>query len=113
MSKYIEEFPTEIKKGVTVIHTKPTPIKNKHGYWGIIKYGENRYEATIHDKRRKIRVGLFDTLDEAVMARKIAEIKMESGEFASWIKTRPHGNSHKIKDFWEKEFDNYTKNRGK
>lgn len=106
----MNELQTEIKKGVTVIHTKPNPIKNKTGCYGISSYANYRYRVDIQIKHKKYILGIFDSLQDAMNARKVAEIKKSEGCFEQWFKTKPHGNSPQFIEFWEKEFEILKKN---
>lgn len=55
---------------------KSIQINNKTGCSGVYLYKElNKYRATIGLNRKKISLGLFNTLEEAINARKKAEKK--------------------------------------
>ena len=102
---------TEVKKGVTVIHTNPNPLTNSLGHWGIFRYNGNRFAAEIQLNYHKYRIGLFDTLEDAVKAREIAEMKVDSGEFEYWFNTKPNGHKKKeYEEFWKREFELFDRN---
>lgn len=95
----------KVEKGITVINLTEefAVVNNKYGSVGIIGY-QNRYRATIHIVRKKYSIGIFDTIQEAQMARAIAERKIEDGSFLSWFDSLPHGNSAEYASFWNAEF---------
>ena len=48
---------------------------NKSGYTGVNKLG-NRWRATIAHENKKIHIGVFDTIEEAVKARKDKQVEL-------------------------------------
>lgn len=46
---------------------------NKSGYPGVCSHGNNKYRAYISRKGKRVYLGLFDTVEEAVRARESAE----------------------------------------
>lgn len=104
----------EVKKGMTIIHTadEHIGIQNKNGCKGVSAYGNRfRVEITIgHKHEKKYLVGIFDTLPDAIKARKIAEAKKYSGCLESWLASKPHGNSEAYQKFWEIEFERLMEN---
>lgn len=52
--------------------------RNKTGVTGVCHYGKNRYRAYITRKGKKVELWCFDTLQEAIEARKKAEAKYEA-----------------------------------
>lgn len=98
----------EIKKGMTIIHTKEDHIgcRNKTGCQGISKYNNtNMLRVEISIKQKKYSVGIFDNLQDAMKARKVAETKKEAGCLLSWLASKPHGNTDNYIDFWKNEFE--------
>lgn len=98
---------TEIKNGVTIIHTGDSTggLKNKTGYNGVTFYKKgNKYRSEITIKKHKILLGFFEDKEMAIKARKVAEVKKEDGVLVDWIKNKPHGNSDKFEKFWQEEF---------
>lgn len=102
----------EVKKGMTIIHTAGIGIQNINGCRGVSAYG-NRFRVDItigHTHEKKYLVGIFDTLQDAIKARKIAEAKKYSGCLESWLASKPHGNSEAYQKFWEIEFERLMEN---
>lgn len=103
----------EVKKGMTIIHTtdEHIGIQNKHGCKGVVTFGNRfRVQITIGHNKKKYLVGTFDTLPDAIKARKIAEAKKYSGCLESWMASKPHGNSEECQKFWEIEFERLMEN---
>ena len=96
----------EIKKGITIIHIKDNGVRNKLGCPGVSRYNNtDRWRTEISIRKKKFLVGVFDDLNDAIKARKVAEIKKEAGILVQWLASRPHGNSDDYIKFWEKEFE--------
>jgi hypothetical protein len=58
------------------------PITNKSGYKGVsLRKSTGRYEARITAYGEKYHLGFFDTIEEAIIARKDAEERLH-GEYA-------------------------------
>lgn len=104
----------EVSNGITTLHTddgRTNGCINKLGVQGVsqIKYS-NRYRVDIAvGREHKYSIGVFDTLTEAVQARKIAEMKREDKTLVEWKKTIPDGHSKLWQAFWQKEFKKYAK----
>ena len=97
----------EIKNGTTIIHTAEDRIgvRNKLGCHGISYYNNtDKWRTEISVGKKKYLVGVFDDLDDAIKARKVAEKKKEAGILVSWLASRPHGNSDENILFWNNEF---------
>jgi hypothetical protein len=56
---------------------------NSSGVRGVSKAQNGKWEASIQFKKQKYRLGVFDTVDEAAIARGIAEKKL-FGDFQAW-----------------------------
>ena len=72
--------------GTSVLCIKPDRAVNKNsttGHKGISQYPDGRYRAYIYFKRKQYHLGIYDTLQQAVEARKIAEEKIYGG-FIEW-----------------------------
>jgi hypothetical protein len=104
---------TEIKFGMTIIHTQEDHIgvRNKLGCPGISRYNNtDKWRTDISIRQKKYLVGIFDNLQDAIKARKIAEQKKQSGTLVQWLDSRPHGNHLYCKEFWENEFKRMDEN---
>lgn len=102
---------TEIKNGVTIIHTGDAGngIKNKLGVYGITFYEkQKRYRSEITIKKKKMVIGFFDNKEMAIKARKVAEEKKKEGILIEWIAGKPHGNSANFETFWNEQFEKYN-----
>lgn len=96
-----------IEKGITHLNINIDCILNKYGCYGLSQYNySQKIRVEISIKKKKYLIGIFNTLDDAIKARKIAEKKREEGTLVEWLKTKPHGNSDACKEFWEIEFMN-------
>lgn len=100
----------EIKKGITILHTEGAggATLNKHGYKGIYTSGNKYCVAMTFGHRvnvKKYLIGTFDTIEEAAMARRIAELKRKQGCFEQWFASRPSGHCKAHKEFWKHEFE--------
>lgn len=96
-----------IKKGITHLNINIDCILNKYGCYGLSHYSySQKIRVEISIKKKKYLVGIFNTLDDAIKARKIAEKKRQEGTLVEWLKTKPHGNSNAYNEFWEREFLN-------
>ena len=78
---------------MTILHTAEDHIgiNNKFGCPGIKEYyktGKYLVEAFI--SKRRFRVGLFDSLDEAIEAKQIADAKKQEGVLEEWLATNPY-----------------------
>lgn len=110
---------TTIENGVTIISTGKSggEIINKTGVRGITIYkgmgsdNRNKYRSEIQVGKRKYAVGFFDTMEEAVKARDIAEEKRQDGTLIEWLKEKPHGNSSRFAGYWAAQFEEYEKNK--
>ena len=83
----------EIKYKMTILHTAEDHIgiNNKFGCPGIKEYyktGKYLVEAFIG--KRRFRVGLFDSLEEAIEAKHIADAKKQDGILQEWLATKPY-----------------------
>lgn len=83
----------EIKYKMTILHTAEDHIgiKNKFGCPGIKEYyktGKYLVEAFIG--KRRFRVGLFDSLEEAIEVKHIADAKKQEGILQEWLATKPY-----------------------
>ena len=98
----------KIEKGITHLNISADCFMyNKCGYYGLSQYEHSeKIRVEISIKKKKYLVGIFPTLDAAIVARKIAEKKREEGTLVEWLKSKPHGNSDAYKEFWEREFLN-------
>ena len=59
--------------------TNLPPKKSKTGFRGIKFYKENRYRVVLQVKGKKIHIGLFDFLDDAIKARNDAMVQYFEG----------------------------------
>ena len=104
----------EVNNGITTLHIddgRNNGCINKLGILGVtqVKYN-NRYRVDISVGRElKYTIGVFDTLTEAVQARKIAELKRKDKTLVEWKKTIPDGHSKLWQAFWQNEFSKYAK----
>ena len=82
---------TEIKKGITIIHTAEDHIGvyNKNNKTGISRQatcdGSIKYRAEIQVNRKKHYLGLRDTVEEASALRQEAEEQVKKGTFHEWL----------------------------
>ena len=90
---------------------------NTSGYKGIsIDKRYNKYEAYIHNKNKKISLGLHNTLDEAILYRELAELLLYK-EFSpryNELKDKYKDEKYdiykqKIKDILETKINNHNK----
>jgi hypothetical protein len=98
----------QFEKGITILHTADDHIgvRNKMGCPGISKYNNtDRWRTEISVGKKKYLIGVFDDLQDAINARKIAEKKKEAGCLIQWLASRPHGNHLHCNEFWKKQFD--------
>lgn len=98
----------EIEKGLTIIHTAEDHIgvRNKLGCAGVSRYNNtDKWRVEISIGKKKYLVGIFDDMQDAVKARKLAESKKDAGVLVQWLASRPHGNHLYCKEFWMKQFE--------
>ncbi len=93
-----------IENGITIIHTTSAP-SNCNGCQGISAYSGNRYRVEIQEKQDRYAIGIFNSIDDAIMARQVAEHKRKEGILKEWKSTIPHGNSEEAAMFWDAEFN--------
>lgn len=73
-------------EGTNILSIKPDRAVNKNsttGYKGVNQYKSGKYRAYIVFKRKQYHLGTFDTLQQAVEARRNAEKKI-FGNFIEW-----------------------------
>jgi len=103
----------EIKNKVTILHTADDSIgiRNKLGCPGISRYNNtNRWRSEISIGPKKYLIGVFEDIQDAINARKVAEVKKEAGCLVQWLASKPHGNSEECMDFWKKQFEGIDQN---
>lgn len=91
-----------IERGCTVLTVKHV-VKE---IAGVYRHGEGRFRVDIQYQKKKYLIGIFDTYQDAVAARRIAERKAAAGLLPQWHTTIPHGNSPDSQLFWEAELNN-------
>lgn len=72
--------------GTSILSIRPDRALNRNsttGHTGVSLYANGKYRAYINFKRKQYYLGLYDSLEEAVEARKIAE-KEIYGNFLDW-----------------------------
>ena len=97
----------KIEYGKTIITTSraTSELQNKNGYRGVnYMSNQNKYRAEIQINNRKYVVGSFSDLNDAVKARKVAEMYRDSGELMEFLKTKPHGHATNYTTFWSEQF---------
>lgn len=77
-----------------MIAVNKTPAKNNTtGYVGVYVYQNTRYRAMIQFKKKLYHLGVYDKIEDAIKARKIAEEKL-FGNFLSWYNEQKTNNSN-------------------
>ena len=86
----------EIINHMTIIHTAEdhVGVRNKLGCPGISRYNNtDKWRTDISIGKKKYLVGIFEDMQDAIKARKLAEAKKKAGVLIEWLDTRPHGNT--------------------
>ena len=98
----------KIEKGITILDTTEDHIgiRNKLGCAGISQYCGDKWRTEISIGKKKYLVGVFENLQDAIKARKLAEQKKQAGVLVEWLDARPHGNALHFEEFWKKQFEN-------
>lgn len=79
-----------IENGVTIINTNDAigGIKSVSGHTGVVwLQNQQCYRAEIYVKRKRIHLGQFKNIDDAVALRKEAELHRSAGTFEQWFPT--------------------------
>lgn len=93
-------------EGTSILAIKPDKALNKNsttGYKGVSLHKDGKYRAYIHFKKKQYHLGLYDTLQQAVEARKTAEDKIY-GDFLKWY-------AGKFPEQWERMMNRNGNNR--
>lgn len=83
----------EIKYKMTILHTAEDHIgiRNKFGCPGIkAYYNTGKYLVEAFIGKRRFRVGLFDSLDDAIEAKHISDAKKQEGILEEWLASKPY-----------------------
>ena len=79
-----------IENGVTIINTNDAVggIKSVSGRTGVVwLQNQQCYRAEIYVKRKRVHLGQFKNIDDAVALRKEAELHRAAGTFEQWFPT--------------------------
>ena len=87
-----------IENGVTIIDTGDAigGIKTVSGHTGVV-WLENtkKYRAEIYVKRKRMHLGVFDDINDAIALRSEAEKHRANGTFDEWFPTLMGGTRRK------------------
>lgn len=79
-----------IENGVTIINTNDATggIKTVSGHTGVVWLKELQcYRAEIYIKRKRMHLGNFKNIEDAIALRKEAEAHRSAGTFDEWFPT--------------------------
>lgn len=79
-----------IENGVTIINTKDASggIKAVSGHTGVVWLKHQQcYRAEIYIKRKRVHLGQFENIEDAIALRKEAEAHRAAGTFDEWFPT--------------------------
>lgn len=79
-----------IENGVTIINTNDAigGIKSVSGYTGVVWLKHQQcYRAEIYLKKKRIHLGQFKNIEDAIALRKEAELHRAAGTFDEWFPT--------------------------
>lgn len=83
----------EIRYKMTILHTAEDHIgiKNKFGCYGVREYLKTgKYLTEVCIGKKHFKVGIFDTVEEAIEAKHIADLKKQQGKLQEWLDTNPY-----------------------